>query len=38
MTLSTPTGAQRAGRRAAPEPARIPPGDRPAYSWDEGLS
>ena len=28
----------RAERRAAPKPARIPPGDRPMYSSDEGLS
>ncbi len=28
----------RAERRAAPKPARIPSGDRPAYSSDEGLS
>jgi len=27
----------RAERRAAPKPARIPPGDRPTYSSDEGL-
>jgi hypothetical protein len=27
-----------AERRAAPKPARIPVGDRPAYSTDEGLS
>ncbi len=26
----------RAERRAAPKPARIPPGDRPAYPPDEG--
>ncbi len=26
----------RAERRAAPEPARVPPGDRPAYPSDEG--
>ena len=25
-------------RRAAPKPARIPSGDRPKYSTDEGLS
>ena len=25
-------------RRAAPKPARIPLGDRPMYSSDEGLS
>ncbi len=29
--------AQRAERRAAPKPARVPSGDRPAYSPDEGL-
>ena len=28
--------AERAERRAAPKPARIPSGDRPAYSPDEG--
>ena len=28
----------RAERRAAPEPARIPSGDRPTYPSDEGLS
>ena len=27
---------QRAERRAAPKPARIPSGDRPMYSSDEG--
>jgi len=27
----------RAERRAAPKPARIPLGDRPMYSSDEGL-
>ena len=27
---------QRAGARAAPKPARIPSGDRPAYPSDEG--
>ncbi len=31
------TYMQRAGRRAAPKPARVPSGDRPAYSTDEGL-
>jgi proline iminopeptidase len=31
-------GGLRAERRAAPKPARIPSGDRPAYSPDEGLS
>ncbi len=25
-------------RRAAPKPARIPPGDRPTYPLDEGLT
>jgi hypothetical protein len=29
---------KRAERWAAPEPARIPLGDRPMYSSDEGLS
>ena len=29
--------ARRAERPAAPKPARIPTGDRPAYSPDEGL-
>jgi hypothetical protein len=29
---------QRAERRAAPKPARIPSGDRAMYSSDEGLS
>jgi hypothetical protein len=28
---------ERAERRAAPKPARIPSGDRPMYSSDEGL-
>jgi hypothetical protein len=28
--------ASRTERRAAPKPARIPSGDRPAYSPDEG--
>src|SRR5688572_11225385 len=31
-------GQQRAERRAAPKPARIPSGDRPAYPPDEGPS
>jgi hypothetical protein len=30
-------GATRAERRAAPKPARIPSGDRMAYSTAEGL-
>jgi hypothetical protein len=29
---------QRAERRAAPKPARVPSGDRPTYPSDEGLS
>lgn len=29
---------ERAGRRAAPKPARIPSGDRPMYPSDEGQS
>ncbi len=29
---------KRAERRAAPKPARVPSGDRPTYSSDEGLS
>jgi hypothetical protein len=29
--------ARRAERRAAPRPARIPLGDRPAYPSDEGF-
>ena len=28
----------RAERRAAPKPGRVPSGDRPVYSPDEGLS
>jgi hypothetical protein len=28
--------SQRAERRAAPKPARVPSGDRPMYSSDEG--
>ena len=36
MPLSDPD-ALRAERRAAPKPARIPPGDRPTYSSGEGL-
>jgi hypothetical protein len=28
--------ARRVERRAAPKPARIPSGDRPMYSTDEG--
>jgi hypothetical protein len=29
---------QRAERRAAPKPVRIPSGDRPMYASDEGLT
>jgi hypothetical protein len=32
------TTHRRAERRAAPKPARIPSGDRPMYSSDEGLA
>ena len=32
------TSLRRAERRAAPKPARVPSGDRPTYSSDEGLS
>jgi hypothetical protein len=28
----------RAERRAAPKPALLPPGDRPTYPSDEGLT
>jgi hypothetical protein len=38
MNRIQPTTAARAERRAAPKPARIPSGDRPAYSTDEGLA
>jgi len=34
--MSTRLG--RAERRAAPKPARVPSGDRPTYSSDEGLT
>jgi hypothetical protein len=37
MTPFVSTHALRAERRAAPKPARIPSGDRPTYSSDEGL-
>jgi hypothetical protein len=36
MKHSTFSGAGRAERRAAPKPARVPLGDRPTYSSDEG--
>jgi hypothetical protein len=32
------TRLQRAERRAAPKPARVPSGDRPTYSSAEGQS
>jgi hypothetical protein len=32
------SNVQRAERRAAPKPARIPSGDRPMYPSDEGSS
>ena len=39
MTIEgSSTGAKRAERRAAPKPARVPPGDRPRYAADEGSS
>jgi hypothetical protein len=38
MRHNVPTPAQQAERRAAPKPARIPSGDRPTYSSDEGLT
>jgi hypothetical protein len=38
MTATYFIRRERAERRAAPKPARIPSGDRPAYSPDEGLT
>ncbi len=38
MNREMSVGAERAERWAAPEPARIPLGDRRAYSFDEGLA
>ena len=38
MRHALSTLVSRAERRAAPKPARIPLGDRPTYSSDEGLS
>jgi hypothetical protein len=35
--MNQTTNYPRAERRAAPKPARIPSGDRPMYSSDEGL-
>ena len=37
MKHSVSIRSVRAERRAAPKPARVPSGDRPAYSTDEGL-
>jgi hypothetical protein len=37
MIFGASQGQERAERRAAPKPARIPPGDRRMYSFDEGL-
>ena len=36
--MPVPTILPRAERRAAPEPARVPAGDQPTHSSDEGLS
>jgi len=36
--MKLPDEMWRAERRAAPKPARVPSGDRPMYSSDEGLS
>jgi len=38
MRYPPSTAIPRAERRPAPKPARIPSGDRPTYSSDEGLS
>jgi hypothetical protein len=38
MRYPVSTCLLRAERRAAPKPARVPSGDRPTYSSDEGLS
>ena len=38
MKSPTTCGAGRAERRAAPKPARVPPGDRPRYAAGEGSS
>jgi hypothetical protein len=37
MRQPVSTSAPRAERRAAPKPARIPPGDRPPYPAGEGF-
>ncbi len=38
MTPAKHTPATRVERRAAAKPARIPSGDRPMYTSDEGLA
>jgi hypothetical protein len=38
MKLAVRSQLERAERWAAPEPARIPLGDRPMYPSDEGLT
>jgi hypothetical protein len=38
MKVPVSTTLWRPERRAAPKPGRVPSGDRPAYSPDEGLS
>ena len=38
MSYRVSTCSLRAERRAAPKPDRVPPGDRPTYASDEGLS
>jgi hypothetical protein len=38
MSADETVACLRAERRAAPKPARIPSGDRPMYSSDEGLT
>ncbi len=37
MKTTTLNRSERAERRAAPKPARVPSGDRPTYPSDEGL-
>jgi hypothetical protein len=38
MNINALIEAERAERRAAPKPGRIPSGDRRTISFDEGLS
>ena len=38
MTHAVNRRSERAGRRAAPKPARVPQGDRPTFTSDEGLA